>query len=155
MKTLFLLYCLIGNLKELIEIYNKNIDKKNDFDYQAAFLNSCSRGHLNIIKQLLIWFPNINISHNNEIAFRLACSYGHIDIINYLYDIKPNINISASNEDGFKKAIWNGHLDIVKQLYNWNPNINLSIDNEIFFFNSLSRRSSKYCNLVIRKKTRY
>jgi len=133
MKTLFLLYCLFGNLQELIEIYNKNIDKKNDIDYQTAFLNCCSKGHLHIIKQLLIWFPYINISHDDDIAFRLSCGYGHIDIINYLYLIKPDINISACNEDGLKKAVWNGHLHIVKKLLYWNPNINLSIDNEYIF----------------------
>ena len=133
MKTLFLLHCLFGNLNELIEIYN-NINKKNEIDHQVAFLNSCYRGHIDIVKQLLIWFPYIDISHNDELAFRHACLNGHSHIIKYLYQIKPNLNISAANYDALKKAIWNGQLNIIEILFSWNNHINLSMDNEYLFF---------------------
>ena len=50
------------------------------FDIQYVFIETCSRGHMKVLKWLYKIKPDINISAENEKAFRNACYFNHIEV---------------------------------------------------------------------------
>jgi len=58
---------------------------------------ACSRGHLQVVRQLYEWKPTIDISAKNECAYENACHNGHLEIVKQLYEWKPVIDITIFN----------------------------------------------------------
>ena len=78
-----------------------------------VFINSCQKGHLEIVKYLLT-SPELkehaNIHAQDDLGFRLACNYGHLEIVKYLLtspDLKEHADIHADNDYGFGWACAN------------------------------------------------
>jgi len=137
----FLIACDNGDIKLLNILIKKNFNIK-DYYYlnynikitEHCFINSCSRGNLNLAKWLYEYDPEINISKCDEKAFEKACYSGNINIIGWLLDIKPNINIRINNDEIFIMTTNLGELIVsdfllnyCKDLFNLN-NVNIILD---------------------------
>ena len=48
--------------------------------YNSEFFNACRNGHLEVAKQLVYSYPQINIS---------ACKYGHLEVAKWLVESIP------------------------------------------------------------------
>ena len=104
--------------KKTIELY-KTLTQEQLND---VFIDSCQKGHLEIVKYLLI-SPDLkehaDIHADNDYGFRLACEKGHLEIVKYLLtsaDLKEHADIHADNDWGFVWACSRGHLEVVKYL---------------------------------------
>ena len=104
--------------KKTIELY-KTLTQEQ---LNKVFINSCQKGHLEIVKYLLT-SPDLkehaDIHADNDYGFRWACSRGQLEIVQYLLtsaDLKEHADIHADNDEGFRLACANGQLEIVKYL---------------------------------------
>ena len=124
--------CSAGLLEELKEYLrtNTNISISQCTD---AFQHATYYGHLEILKCLLEYKKNIDISCDNNYNFRIASLNGHLHILKFLLEINKNINISAKNEDAFRSAASNNHIDILKFLLQCKQDIDISAENEQAF----------------------
>ena len=90
-----------------------DIDAEEREGYTPLHLES-KKGHLNIVKCLIVANANIEAKTNSgETPLLLACYYGHLDIVKFL--IEEKANIEAKDNYGFTPLILasaNGHLDI-------------------------------------------
>lgn len=136
LRNTFISICIYGNLQKFIAFYLlfPKIIMRDIVLLEEGFIKACECGHIDIVKQIIKFNNNINISANNDQALRLACSNGYIEIVKYLKEIKPSIDISANEDEAFINACIYGHLDIAKLLIEYKPNINISArDNEAFY----------------------
>ena len=112
-----------------------------------VFINSCARGHLEIVIYLLTSADlkeHANIHADNDEGFRLACANEHLEIVKYLLtsaDLKEHADIHAYNDYGFRLACENGHLEIVKYLL---TSAELTEHADIHAENDLGFRSACY-----------
>jgi ankyrin repeat protein len=95
------------------------IDKGIDIDKDGEMLlmNSCSRGHLNILKVLVDkGFDLTKIETSNAFAGPLgnASKNGHLDIVKFL--LEQGYDINGDNGCAIASSIANGHYDIFKYL---------------------------------------
>jgi len=136
LRNTFMSICIYGNLQKLVAFYllYPKIILRDIVLLEEGFIKACECGQLDIVKQIILFNNNINVSANNDEALRLACSNGYIEVVKYLIEIKPNINISVNEDEPFRNACIYGHLDVIKLLIEYKPDINISArDNDAFY----------------------
>jgi hypothetical protein len=116
----------IGNIAFIEDFFNSNwLKNKTNLSYfekvMTAMINeSCSNGHLDIVKLLLgsIFEQTLNNPHSIQNYFTNACKYGHLEIVKYLIDT-PSVKIGSN----FTTPFWGtivaaeyGQLDVLKYL---------------------------------------
>jgi len=134
-----------GTNQELIDFYDDNKDRINlSHRNEQAFLISCKRGKINIIKWLFEVKKDINILIFNELPFMTACSNGFLDIAEFIYEKYKEINhISDRYEEAFFDSCispsWmgsNDNIEISKWLLKIKPDIDISRNEEKAFRNA-------------------
>jgi hypothetical protein len=108
------------------------------------FVYACGNGELDIIKNIFLQNPRIDISFETERPFRFACGCGYLDVAQWLLQVKPNLDISAKNEESFRWACLGGYLDVAKWLLEIKPNLNISAKNDEAF-----RKACEYGRLEV------
>jgi len=99
---------------EIVKCLIKNINKYselNTLNNNMILYNSCGKGHLEIVKNILTYCwnikSNINIYSDNEYILHVVCYNGHIDIMKYLieYSEKLNKKFNLNYRDYYRMAI--------------------------------------------------
>ncbi len=90
--------------------------EKNWKDKNKAFLWASMHSHLGMIK-LLLTYPKIDPSVDDNLAIRMASRHGHTKIVKLLLT-NLKIDPSAGSNYGIRWASENGHLEVVKMLLN-------------------------------------
>ncbi len=131
----FIRYCANGNLIKAQEIY-----LLGGADINKAFVECCSRGHLEVAKwlhelganidlddytfidscshgyiELAKWLYSIGYTEDNAYAFMQSCAYGKITVAKWLYEF-GGIDIHAQNDCVFMHSCLNDHIEVAQWL---------------------------------------
>lgn len=103
----------------------KYISINDCFNETHAFQKSCDKGNLEMAKELIRVFPDINVHEvhymqypcNNkpEFAFRWSCAGGHIEVAQWLKMICPSIDHSISDYEAFQNSL-SGQMELTEWL---------------------------------------
>lgn len=120
---------VVGEFLEHIDVETASIRANSGYD---PFHVAAKQGQLEVLKELLRFFPNLNMTtdSSNTTALHTAAAQGHIDVVNLLLDIDPNIAKIARNNGKtvLHTAARMGHLEVVKSLLSKDPSIGFRTD---------------------------
>ncbi|KAL3506959.1 hypothetical protein ACH5RR_032341 [Cinchona calisaya] len=120
---------VVGEFLKYVDVETASIGANNGYD---PFHVAAKQGHLEVLKELLRFFPNLNMTtdSSNTTALHTAAAQGHIDVVNLLLDIDPNIAKIARNNGKtvLHTAARMGHLEVVKSLLSKDPSIGFRTD---------------------------
>jgi ankyrin repeat protein len=116
------------DILKLLTTINPMIKKSRYLNYNISitehcFINSCSRGNFELMKWLLEYDPEINISVLNEKAFERCCYSGNLKIVKYLLELKPDINVRIYNDEIFIFTTLIGHIHVSDYLIKYCKNL--------------------------------
>ena len=111
--------------------------KPTPVDFDIIFGLICRYGYLDLVKYMIIKYPETDISWNDELATVNACYSGNLELVKYLFNIKPNIDISARYYEMYNISVLCGHLDIIKFLVE---------QKNLIKYSNLSRLFKNACN---------
>src|SRR3989304_1464205 len=81
---------------------------------QKLFKKECKYNHIEIVK-LLLQYPIVDPSDENNRAIRLASRNGHVEVVKLLLQ-DPRVDPSDKNNYAIRYASENGDVEIVKLL---------------------------------------
>lgn len=120
---------VVGEFLKYVDVETASIRANNGYD---PFHVAAKQGQLEVLKELLRFFPNLNMTtdSSNTTALHTAAAQGHIDVVNLLLDIDPNIAKIARNNGKtvLHTAARMGHLEVVKSLLSKDPTIGFRTD---------------------------
>jgi hypothetical protein len=86
-------YCQGGLLDRLNYLYLENPGINLSKNNEEAFRTACCAGDIYVVRQLITWKPDIDISALNWEGLRMSIMYGNLDIIKFYfereYTLKP------------------------------------------------------------------
>jgi Ankyrin repeats (3 copies)/Ankyrin repeat len=119
-------------------------------DVNGAFFWACRYNQINVVKELLKKFKNIDIHQKDDHDFIDCCKYRRLDLARFLWDIDNTFNIQSTfieccmdgklegiqwllslgkpidiNDIGFVYSCMFNHLNVAQFLWKLNPNINI------------------------------
>ncbi|KAJ5076654.1 hypothetical protein M0811_06234 [Anaeramoeba ignava] len=109
----------------LLEHPQINIDLQTNPKKETALMIACLIINLDIVKELLLKNPQIDIQNSKETALMISCLTGNLDIVKELLSKNPQIDIQNLKETALMIACLTGNLDIVKELLSKNPQIDI------------------------------
>ena len=116
-----------GDLKVINLLLKNNIDIRDVYG-KTPLITACQYGHINIIRQLLLYGANINSQCNNEnTSLIIASRYEKIEVVKYL--LKNNANVNIQNKCGYtalmiaSTSYSNLNEKIIKLLLDYGANI--------------------------------
>ena len=86
-------------------------------DMQLEFREACSKGDLDMVKEMLKYFIIDEFAF--QYGFSWACMNGQLEVVKYLLtspNLKEHADIHAEDDWGFRWACSEGHLEVVKYL---------------------------------------
>lgn len=111
---------------DLCTVFEEN-NLKND----TFFLLCCKTGNLDLLKWILHYDYEINISDNENLGYYVACESNNLDVAKWLYNKSPNNNVN-NTEYILEVCCKNGFEELLDWILNNNRN---NLDN--FNFNIL------------------
>lgn len=101
----------------------------NGFD---AFHIAARHGHLDVIKELTSFSPELAMTTNsvNSTALDTAATQGHLEVVNFLLETNPGLAKIARNngKTALHSAARNGCVEVVKSILNKDSSIGFKID---------------------------
>lgn len=90
-------------------------------------------GSIELFKQLVKEYPDIDIHAEQDSAFSLACEYNHLDLAKWFYYNYPMINVSNDDEYALTWALCLKNVEIYEWLYSIKPDIKPEVKNNWLF----------------------
>ena len=111
-------------------IYENHIIKKTAL---SSLTKIATAGSIELLKQLIKAYPDIDIHADQDSAFSLACEYNHFDFVKWLYYNYPMIDVSADDEYALTWALCLQNVEIYEWLYSIKPDIKPEVKNNWLF----------------------
>ncbi|KAF7851379.1 hypothetical protein BT93_L4050 [Corymbia citriodora subsp. variegata] len=120
---------VVAEILKHSDLESASIPARNGFD---AFHIAAKHGHLEVLKELLRVFPNLEMTTDSSCttALHTAAAQGHIDVVNLLLETDSNlIKIARNNgKSVLHTAARMGHLEVVRSLSNKDPSSGFRTD---------------------------
>ncbi|KAJ8755527.1 hypothetical protein K2173_019325 [Erythroxylum novogranatense] len=120
---------VVAKMLECMDIEMASIAARNGYD---AFHVAAKQGHLEVLRGLLLVFPNLAMTTDLlcTTALHTAATQGHIDVVDFLLETDSNLSKIAKNNGKtvLHSAARMGHLEVVRSLLSKDPSIGFRTD---------------------------
>ncbi|KAL6971855.1 hypothetical protein U1Q18_031540 [Sarracenia purpurea var. burkii] len=120
---------VVSEFLKHLDLETASVPAKNGYD---SFHIAAKHGHLEVLKELLCYFPNLVMTtdSSNSTALHTSAAQGHIDVVNLLLETDSNLAKIARNNGKtvLHTAARMGHVEVVKSLLSKDSSIGLRTD---------------------------
>lgn len=130
---------------EMMQCLLKNGADVNDTGKQGytALYIAALNNHPEVVKVLLSYNPDLEITHKNRSALTAATERGNTEVVRLLLEAGANVNHqSGQNNFPLQIAVAKNREDILRILMRYNPKVNLVDDNGNTALHSVSSKTS-------------